>query len=202
MVCGLVGIVWGLVVAWPRQWRLSRLVRGVKITILTVLLLGLLLVLAGTMLRNQLLLQIFLGVAVLVIVGLVAVLPTVLLRVITVRLSSWQTVLTRHVATLVAFVLLVALGLGPTWLIDSLNSALVANVGCDPSGVHVLRAVHEYAQARGWQGYSLEVVRAGSCHTAARVYLPGSQMRSCQASIPISYPPNRNKPEITVTCPP
>ena len=167
------------------------------------LLLGLLLVVAGTILGNQLMLQIFLGVAVLVIVGLVAVLPTVLLRFITVRLASWQRARTRYVATLAAFLLLVAIGLGPTYLTDSLNIGFVTNVGCDPSGVHVLRAVHQYAQAQGWQGYSLEVVRAGSCHTAARVYLPGGQMRSCQASIPISYPPNRNKqPEITVTCSP
>jgi hypothetical protein len=93
--------------------------------------------------------------------------------------------------------------MGPTYLIDSLNSGFVTNVRCDPSGVHVVRAVHQYAQAQGWQGYSLQVVRASSCHTAARVYLPGGQMRSCQASIPISYPSNRNKqPEITVACSP
>lgn len=86
---------------------------------------------------------------------------------------------------------------------DNHLGGFVTNVGCDPSGVHVLRAVHQYAQAQDWQGYNLEAVRAGSCHTAARVYLPGGQMRSCQATIPISYPPNRNKqPAITVTCSP
>lgn len=203
LVYGLVGIVWGLVVAWPRQWRMSRLVSGVKIAILIVLLLGLLLVLAGTMLRNQFLLQIFLVVAGLVIIGLVAVLPSVLLRFITVRLASWPSAWTRRVATLAALIVAAALGLGPTYLIDSINSAFVTNVGCDPSGVHVLRAVHQYAQAQGWQGYSLEAVRAESCHTDARVYMPGGQMRSCKASIPISYLPNRNKqPEITITCSP
>lgn len=202
-VYGLIGIVWGLVVAWPQKWQLARLVQGTKITILIVLLLGLLLVVAGTMLRNQFMLQIFLVVAGLVIIGLAAVLPSVLLRFITARLASWQTAWKRRVAALAALLLLVALGLGPTYLIDSFNRGFVANVGCDPSGVHVLRAVHQYALAQGWQGYSLEAVRAESCHTAARVYMPGGQTRSCKASMLISYLPIRNKqPEITVTCSP
>jgi hypothetical protein len=155
------------------------------------------------MLRNQFLLQIFLVVAALVIIGLVAVLPSVLLRFVVVRLASWPSAWTRRVATLAALILAAALGLGPTYLIDSLNSGFVTNVGCDPSGVYVLRAVHKYAQAQGCQGYSLEGVRTESCHTAARIYMPGGLMRSCKASIPISFLPNQNKqPEITITCSP
>ena len=46
---GLAGIAWGWVIAWPQKWQLSRLARGVRITILIVLLLGLLLVVAGLM---------------------------------------------------------------------------------------------------------------------------------------------------------
>ena len=122
VILGLAGMILGLLVAaWPRFRRLSLLAMGI-ITASVILLLS---ALRGGSFDE------YLSTVTIVTIGVILVLlPIVLFRVTVVRLASLRRGRSQDLIALVAFFLLTALALIPTWLMALYTASLTAQYGC------------------------------------------------------------------------
>jgi hypothetical protein len=163
---GVPFLVWGLLVAWRRQWR--ELVRVLAVCCAIVVVVVWLLVVWVELYPPSL----GIALATVAAVAVASLLFRGVLALLELAIRRWRRA--GYVAVLAAILLAVLLGRVPTLPLSMMGAR---------TDVEALRAVHQHAQAQGWEGYTLELGQVGSATATVRVHLPGGRERTCDVTV-------------------
>jgi hypothetical protein len=159
-------LVWGLLVAWRREWREVALM----LVLCCAAALGVVAVLVVVAHHDVLSVWIVLEAVVAFLV--VSLLFRGGLGLVGLAFRRWGRV--GYAAILVAVLLMLLLGRLPTLPLSLMGLT---------TDVAALRAVHQHARAQGWEGYTLALEQVGSATATVRVELPDGRTRTCDVTM-------------------